>query len=81
MKDMLALFGRDAETRSWDDGKISFTAKSNKLLDSKEDAGMAAAGYQAGGRGGGGKRATPPVMERKSSGGTKREDPIYGRRW
>ncbi|KAM5450716.1 hypothetical protein MaudCBS49596_004248 [Microsporum audouinii] len=77
MKDMLALFGRDAESRSWDDGKLSFTTKSNKLLDTNE-----ALGSQAGGgRGGSGKRATPPVMERKSSAGSKREDPIYGRRW
>ncbi|KAF3492337.1 ATP-dependent helicase RIS1 [Arthroderma uncinatum] len=81
MKDMLALFGRDAETRSWDDGKISFTTKSNKLLDAKEETTMAAAGSQAGGGRGFGKRATPPVMERKSSGSAKREDPIYGRRW
>ncbi|EZF35199.1 hypothetical protein H109_03797 [Trichophyton interdigitale MR816] len=83
MKDMLALFGRDAESRSWDDGKLSFTTKSSKLLDSKE---MATPGYQAQtaggyGKGGSGKRATPPVMERKASAGSKREDPIYGRRW
>ncbi|EFR04951.1 ATP-dependent helicase RIS1 [Nannizzia gypsea CBS 118893] len=83
MKDMLALFGRDAEARSWDDGKLSFTTKSSKLLDSKE---MAASGHQAQtlgphGKRGSGKRATPPVMERKASAGSKREDPIYGRRW
>lgn len=84
MKDMLALFGRDAESRSWDDGKLSFTTKNSKLLDSKE---MATPGYQAQtagggyGKGGSGKRATPPVMERKANTGSKREDPIYGRRW
>lgn len=83
MKDMLALFGRDAESRSWDDGKLSFTTKNSKLLDSKE---AVVSGHQAQAPGphekrGSGRRATPPVMERKASAGSKREDPVYGRRW
>ncbi|PGH13100.1 hypothetical protein AJ80_06472 [Polytolypa hystricis UAMH7299] len=92
MKDMMALFGHDAEARFVDDAASSIDLVGRtRLLDSRNDddtsarssrSGSAAvssassASQQA-------RRATPPVMERKS-GGNRRPTPessVYGRRW
>ncbi|KAK2781934.1 hypothetical protein FQN53_000277 [Emmonsiellopsis sp. PD_33] len=87
MKDMLALFGHDAEAKYTDDGQLDLTGKT-RLLERSE--GEWIAGEERAGSpsvsSSQGRRATPPVMERRSGGGggarrVTPESSVYGRRW
>jgi hypothetical protein len=93
MRDMIALFGHDAEAKFREDDHWLDLGARTRLLDSKGDDGTSDH-YSFGSSNGvaslstsssfsqQGRRATPPVIERGS--GSKRvvqENPVYGRRW
>ena len=75
MKDMLALFRRDAETdNKYEAGHGDLHQKTRVLTTSRPDSGVDnRTAYSS-------QRSTPPVMERPNHGGRK-EDSIFGRRW
>ncbi|KAL2012325.1 hypothetical protein VTN00DRAFT_5043 [Thermoascus crustaceus] len=85
MRDMMALFGREAESRFEHDG-LDLTQKT-KLLGSKDedDYGSGTPSSLQSTSAGQGRRANPPVMERdrakKAPRPPRAEDSVYGRRW
>lgn len=81
MKDMLGLFGKDAESRyTSKQGDFEFT-QSTRLLSSNEFESPSSSGRNSsqgnGGAGGRGRHVSPPLGNRPP----RMEDPVYGRRW
>ena len=74
MKDILKLFGRDAEHDSRHAEVDIGLGSKTRVLNAWEQGDIRDVGHS--------RRVTPPVMEKaRGSGWAKKEDPLYGRRW
>lgn len=81
MRDMLALFGREAEAEERDRGGLSQFGVRTRLLDGSKSLAPGGAGEQEDSKAGGrSNRGSPPVMERERRDRVD-EGSVFGRRW
>ncbi|KAL1847904.1 hypothetical protein Plec18167_004868 [Paecilomyces lecythidis] len=81
MRDMMALFGRDAERLETDPGSLELNQRT-KLLAPRDEDDYSGSISQSSSFSGQTRRATPPAMEKdKAKKPPRTEDSVYGRRW
>lgn len=83
MRDMMALFGRDAENRFETDSEtLDLNRRTNLLAPRDEDEDYSGSVSQSSSFGSQNRRVTPPVMERdRAKKPARTESSVYGRRW